>query len=95
MLLLFLLKDELFEIDKELLYTGDWNMRGHSPVPPVQGTTILAVFTILYKYIYIYITCANCVLYISHRTDTLLYTHFQHHNNNRRLPGHQTVDGAV
>ena len=29
--------DELFSIDKELLFTGDWNMKGGSPVPPVQG----------------------------------------------------------
>lgn len=29
--------DELFDIDKELLWTGDYNMRGASPVPPVQG----------------------------------------------------------
>ena len=31
------LQDELYELDKELLYTGDYNMQGHSPVPPVQG----------------------------------------------------------
>lgn len=30
-------QDELYEIDKELLYTGDYNMIGSSPVPPVQG----------------------------------------------------------
>lgn len=29
--------DELYSLDKELLYTGDWNMRGSSPVPPAQG----------------------------------------------------------
>ena len=29
--------DELYNIDKELLWTGDYNMRGGSPVPPVQG----------------------------------------------------------
>eukprot|EP01039_Chlorochromonas_danica_P005802 gene5802-6390_t len=29
--------DTLLSIDKELLYTGDYNMKGHSPVPPVQG----------------------------------------------------------
>lgn len=30
-------QDELYSIDKELLYTGDYNMQGNSPVPPVQG----------------------------------------------------------
>ena len=30
-------QDELFELDKELLFTGDYNMQGSSPVPPVQG----------------------------------------------------------
>ena len=29
--------DELYDIDKELLWTGDYNMQGKSPVPPVQG----------------------------------------------------------
>jgi hypothetical protein len=29
--------DELYELDKELLFTGDWNMKAGSPVPPVQG----------------------------------------------------------
>jgi hypothetical protein len=29
--------DPLFSIDKELLWTGDYNMQGNSPVPPVQG----------------------------------------------------------
>lgn len=29
--------DELYSIDKELLFTGDYNMRGGSPVPPAQG----------------------------------------------------------
>ncbi len=29
--------DELFEIDKELLFTGDYNMKGGAPVPPAQG----------------------------------------------------------
>jgi hypothetical protein len=29
--------DEIFSIDKELLFTGDWNMKGGSPVPPAQG----------------------------------------------------------
>ena len=33
--------DELYEIDKEMLYTGDWNMKGSSPVPPVQGGFIV------------------------------------------------------
>ena len=31
------LQDALYEIDKEMLYTGDYNMQGKSPVPPVQG----------------------------------------------------------
>lgn len=30
-------QDELFLIEKDLLYTGDYNMKGNSPVPPVQG----------------------------------------------------------
>jgi hypothetical protein len=30
-------KDELYELDYEMLWTGDYNMQGHSPVPPVQG----------------------------------------------------------
>lgn len=29
--------DQILSIDKELLYTGDYNMKGSSPVPPVQG----------------------------------------------------------
>ena len=29
--------DELFDIDKEMLFTGDYNMKGGSPVPPAQG----------------------------------------------------------
>lgn len=29
--------DELYEIDKELLFTGDYNMKGNSPVAPAQG----------------------------------------------------------
>jgi len=29
--------DELYELDKEMLYTGDYNMQGGSPVPPAQG----------------------------------------------------------
>lgn len=29
--------DELFEINSELLFTGDYGMKGGSPVPPVQG----------------------------------------------------------
>ena len=29
--------DEIYNVDKEMLYTGDWNMRGGSPVPPAQG----------------------------------------------------------
>ena len=33
--------DELYDIDKEMLYTGDWNMKGSSPVPPVQGGFIV------------------------------------------------------
>jgi hypothetical protein len=33
----FNFEDELYSIDKEVLYTGDWNMRGSSPVPPAQG----------------------------------------------------------
>jgi hypothetical protein len=27
----------LYSIDKEMLFTGDWNMKGGSPVPPAQG----------------------------------------------------------
>jgi len=29
--------DALYSLDKELLWTGDYNMQGKSPVPPVQG----------------------------------------------------------
>ena len=29
--------DELYEIDKEVLFTGDYNMKGGSPVVPAQG----------------------------------------------------------
>lgn len=29
--------DALFDIDKEFLFTGDYNMKGGSPVPPAQG----------------------------------------------------------
>lgn len=29
--------DSLFDIDKEFLFTGDYNMKGGSPVPPAQG----------------------------------------------------------
>lgn len=29
--------DDLFDIDKEMLFTGDYNMKGGSPVPPAQG----------------------------------------------------------
>jgi len=29
--------DEIFEIDKEMLFTGDYNMKGVSPSVPVQG----------------------------------------------------------
>eukprot|EP01035_Chromulina_nebulosa_P018924 gene18924-24731_t len=29
--------DELYDIDKEMLYTGDYGMKGDSPVPPAQG----------------------------------------------------------
>ena len=29
--------DEIFSIDKELLYTGDYNMKGNCKFPPVQG----------------------------------------------------------
>eukprot|EP01041_Mallomonas_annulata_P005170 gene5170-10339_t len=29
--------DELYSIEKEMLYTGDYNMQGNSPVPPAQG----------------------------------------------------------
>lgn len=29
--------DEIFSIDKELLYTGDYNMKGNCKYPPVQG----------------------------------------------------------
>lgn len=29
--------DELYRIDKEMLYTGDYNMKGGSPVAPAQG----------------------------------------------------------
>lgn len=29
--------DDLFDIDKEFLFTGDYNMKGGSPVPPAQG----------------------------------------------------------
>ena len=29
--------DELYEKDKAMLYTGDYNMQGGSPVPPAQG----------------------------------------------------------
>jgi hypothetical protein len=29
--------DEIMNADQELLYTGDYNMQGRSPVPPVQG----------------------------------------------------------
>lgn len=29
--------DELFDLDKEMLFTGDYNMKGRSPVVPAQG----------------------------------------------------------
>lgn len=29
--------DEIYAIDKEILYTGDYGMKGNSPVPPAQG----------------------------------------------------------
>ena len=29
--------DEIYNLDKELLYTGDWNMKGSSPAVPAQG----------------------------------------------------------
>lgn len=31
----------MYEIDKELLYTGDYGMKGGSPVPPVQGGLLI------------------------------------------------------
>ena len=30
-------QDELYEMDYEMMFTGDWNMRGGSPAPPAQG----------------------------------------------------------
>jgi hypothetical protein len=30
--------DDIFDIDKDLLFTGDYGMKGGSPVPPAQGT---------------------------------------------------------
>lgn len=35
--ILFQNMDELVKIDKEFLFTGDYNMKGGSPVPPAQG----------------------------------------------------------
>jgi hypothetical protein len=29
--------DVLYDLDKEMIWTGDYNMQGNSPVPPVQG----------------------------------------------------------
>jgi hypothetical protein len=31
-------QDALYALDSELLYTGDYGMRGQAPAPPVQGT---------------------------------------------------------
>lgn len=33
--------DELFSMDKELLYTGDYNMKGNAKYPPVQGGVLV------------------------------------------------------
>ena len=35
--IIFQSMDELYEIDKEVLFTGDYNMKGGSPVVPAQG----------------------------------------------------------
>jgi hypothetical protein len=40
-----LMQDELYSIDKEFLYTGDWNMKGNSPVPPAQGSFTFKVYS--------------------------------------------------
>lgn len=34
------MQDELYEMNYEMLYTGDWNMRGNSPAVPAQGNSL-------------------------------------------------------
>ena len=64
--------DAIYEIDKELLFTGDYNMKGSAPVPPAQGDSLT------YSLVPVRLpslTCDPCPITAARGTDCLARHH--------------------